>query len=250
MACLGWYNAARFGSPFEFGVRYQLTGMDLNRDYRQAFSILNVPINLYTYLFTRVQPVDAFPWIRPVLGHTGPPPLAWAALHIPGASALTPSLYYSEQVTGILIAFPFAAFSLVGPLIWLRSLCPAVDSGQPARASLSAGSQVHVAARLGLALACGAILAFSLTLTFAFATARYAADVVPTLMVLSALGLWALHAARRSEGQTTWWVSVLAWLVGTASIVMSLLLAFTGYGMRFERLNFDLYSRILSLLPW
>jgi hypothetical protein len=38
--------------------------------------------------------------------------------------------------------------------------------------------------------------------------------------------------------------------VGVASIVMSLLLAFTGYAMRFERLNFDLYSRIQSLLPW
>jgi small-conductance mechanosensitive channel len=101
---------------------------------------------------------------------------------------------------------------------------------------------------VGLAL--GAILAFAPTLSFAFATARYAADVVPTLMILSAMGLWALHAARRSEGRTTWWVAVLAWSVGAASIVMSLLLAFTGYQLRFERLNYDLYTRILSLFPW
>jgi hypothetical protein len=223
--------------------------MDINRDYRQAFSVLNVPINLYTYLFTRVQPVDAFPWIRPVLGHTSPPPLAWAALHIPGASVLTPSLYYSEQVTGIFIALPFAAFSIVGPLVWLRSLCPPADRGQSGTQP-GADRHIRMAAGLGLALTCGAILAFCLTLAFAFATARYAADVVPTLMVLSAVGLWALHAARRSEGQTTWWVSLLALSVGAASIAMSLLLAFTGYAMRFERLNFDLYNRILRLLPW
>lgn len=248
IACLGWYNAARFGSPFEFGVRYQLTGMDLDRDYSDAFSVLNVPINLYTYALTGVEPVTAFPWVLPVLGHTSPPPLAWASLHIPGAEGLTPSLYYAEQVTGLLYALPFAVFSLVAFVVWIGMICPPEDAHGPATPSQDPGAAS--AARLGMALAVGGALAFAPTLTFAFATARYAADVVPTLTLISALGVWGLLSSRRAAGQTTWWVSVAAWLLGATSIVMSLLLAFTGYQMRFERLHFDLYSRIVELLSW
>lgn len=249
-ACLGWYNEQRFGSPFEFGVRYQLTGMDLDRDYSQAFSILNVPINLYTYLFTGVETAGSFPWVRPILGNTGPPPLAWASLHVPGAQSLTPALYYSEQVTGVFYALPFAAFGMIGLMLSLQRVCARsqADLSSPGGIALDAGSDT--AARYSFALAIGGVLAFAPTLLFVFATARYIADMAPVLVILAALGVWRLRSARSGKGETTWWVGALAWFLGLISIAMSLTLAFPGYLMRFERLNPELFERITSLLTW
>jgi hypothetical protein len=240
LAGLGWYNDQRFGSPFEFGARYQLTGMDLNRDYSQAFSPLNIPTNLYTYLFTGVHTADEFPWLRPILGNTRPPPLAWAALHLPGAEAFTPPLYYAEQVTGILYALPFCVFGLIGLGLSLQSLC----SPEPPDAGRK------TVARVSLALAAGGVAAFVPTLLFVFATARYLADIAPALAVLSALGVWALLTVRSEKAQTTWWVNVLAWTLGLLSIGVSLVLAFQGYSLRFERMNPELYGQILDFLSW
>ncbi len=240
IAGLGWYNDRRFGSPLEFGFRYQLTGMDLNRDYSQVFSVFNVPVNLYTYLFAGVETASVFPWVRPILGNTRPPPLAWAAIHVPGAQAFTPPLYYAEQVTGIFYALPFSAFALIGLGLSLQALC--------SRAAPDPGGRA--VARISVALAAGGVAAFVPTLLFAFATARYLADVVPVLCLLSALGVWSLIAVRSERGQTTWWVNALAWALGLLSIGVSLVLAFQGYALRFERLNPEVYGQIINLLTW
>jgi hypothetical protein len=240
IAGLGWYNERRFGSPFEFGFRYQLTGMDLNRDYAQVFSAFNIPVNLYTYLFAGVETANVFPWVRPILGNTRPPPLAWAALHLPGAEAFTPPLYYAEQVTGILYALPFCVFGLVGLGLSLQSLCSR-DTPDPGRKTI---------AYIGLALAAGGAAAFIPTLLFVFATARYLADIAPALAVLSALGVWALLAFRSERAQTTWWVNGLVWTLGLLSIGVSLVLAIQGYSLRFERMNPEVYGQLIHWLSW
>jgi hypothetical protein len=240
IAGLGWYNERRFGSPFEFGFRYQLTGMDLNRDYAQVFSAFNIPVNLYTYLFAGVETANVFPWVRPILGNTRPPPLAWAALHLPGAEAFTPPLYYAEQVTGILYALPFCVFGLVGLGLSLQSLCSR-GTPDPGRKTI---------AYIGLALAAGGAAAFIPTLLFVFATARYLADIAPALAVLSALGVWALLAFRSERAQTTWWVNGLVWTLGLLSIGVSLVLAIQGYSLRFERMNPEVYGQLIHWLSW
>jgi hypothetical protein len=187
-----------------------------------------------------VHTADEFPWLRPILGNTRPPPLAWAALHLPGAEAFTPPLYYAEQVTGILYALPFCVFGLVGLGLSLQSLC----SPEPPEAGRK------TVARVSLALAAGGVAAFVPTLLFVFATARYLADIAPALAVLSALGVWALLTVRSEKAQTTWWVNVLAWTLGLLSIGVSLVLAFQGYSLRFERMNPELYGQILDFLSW
>jgi hypothetical protein len=222
--------------------------MDLNRDYSQAFSPLNIPTNLYTYTLTGVETAGSFPWIRPRLGNTRPPPLAWAALHIPGAQALTPPLYYSEAVTGVLYAFPFSLFAVVGLGLSLQALC----SGMPRAESPPDGPARKpgptVAAKVSLLLFGGGAAAFAPTLLFAFATARYLADLTPVLAVLSALGAWFLLSDRTEKGATTWWVNLLVWVLGFLSIAISLVLAFQGYALRFERLNPEVYELITDFL--
>jgi small-conductance mechanosensitive channel len=83
------------------------------------------------------------------------------------------------------------------------------------------------------------------SLFFVVATARYLADVVPTLVILSSFGAWEWVAARQQRGSSVGGVLLLIWVVGLASVVISLLLAVTGYDMRFERLNPELFDRIV-----
>lgn len=63
-ACIMWYNAARFGSPFDFGANYNLTtndmtqrGMNLGRLAPALFAYLIQPPNV-TGVFPFLQPVD------------------------------------------------------------------------------------------------------------------------------------------------------------------------------------------------
>ena len=59
-AGLMWYNAARFGSPFEFGAKYQLTGGDV---LHQGVHLSRIPMSLWYYLFMTPQLTPEFPYI-------------------------------------------------------------------------------------------------------------------------------------------------------------------------------------------
>ncbi|MDD6373515.1 MAG: hypothetical protein PUF97_03420, partial [Bifidobacteriaceae bacterium] len=59
-AGLMWYNAARFGSPFEFGTRYQLTGEDV---LHQGVHLSRVPLGLWYYLFMPPKLIPEYPYI-------------------------------------------------------------------------------------------------------------------------------------------------------------------------------------------
>lgn len=65
-AGLMWYNAARFGSPFEFGQSYQMTVYDQS-DYSSMFTMENlarIPAGIFNGLFV-VSPIDMlFPYLR------------------------------------------------------------------------------------------------------------------------------------------------------------------------------------------
>lgn len=65
-AGLMWYNAARFGNPFEFGQTYQLTITDQS-SYSSMFTVENLvraPAGIFNSLFV-VSPVDMlFPYLR------------------------------------------------------------------------------------------------------------------------------------------------------------------------------------------
>lgn len=54
------YNAARFGSPFEFGAVYQLTVSDIHAN---KLRLSNIPAAIYHYFFQMPRPRNAFPFI-------------------------------------------------------------------------------------------------------------------------------------------------------------------------------------------
>ncbi len=65
-AGLMWYNAARFGNPFEFGQSYQMTVVDQSA-YGSMFTVENLvraPAGIFNGLFV-VSPIDMlFPYLR------------------------------------------------------------------------------------------------------------------------------------------------------------------------------------------
>ncbi len=71
LVALGWYNAARFGSPVEFGyglIVNPATGRSVLEEpwYAQGIeSIAYVPRNLYAIFFRSFDFVEQAPWLRP-----------------------------------------------------------------------------------------------------------------------------------------------------------------------------------------
>ena len=62
-AFLMWYNAARFGNPFEFGARYNLTSIDVTRVGMDAGKW--VP-GLFRYLFQPPRVAPVFPFLQSI----------------------------------------------------------------------------------------------------------------------------------------------------------------------------------------
>jgi hypothetical protein len=71
LVAVGWYNAARFGSPLEFGyglIVSQVNGRSVLSEpwYAQGIESLSyLPRNLYTMLFRSFDFVEQAPWLRP-----------------------------------------------------------------------------------------------------------------------------------------------------------------------------------------
>lgn len=60
-AGLMWYNAARFGSPFDFGANYNITGNDMTR---RGFNVVRIGPAVFTSLFDLPRLQSVFPFLQ------------------------------------------------------------------------------------------------------------------------------------------------------------------------------------------
>lgn len=60
-AGLMWYNAARFGSPFDFGANYNLTGNDMTK---RGFNVVRIGPAVFTSLFDLPRLQSVFPFLQ------------------------------------------------------------------------------------------------------------------------------------------------------------------------------------------
>ncbi len=80
------YNHFRFGSPLEFGQRYQLAG---DRQDRAHFGLEHLPFNLWAYLAAPASWGDGFPWVswarfpQPPNGHGNVDPVFGTITNFP-----------------------------------------------------------------------------------------------------------------------------------------------------------------------
>lgn len=99
VACgIMWYNAIRFGSPLEFGARYQLAGQDL---VSQPWEPARIPIGLWYYLLAPMSLIPEFPFL----------------LVQDVTTSYTGELAHGTQVGGILWLMPILLIMLA-PRVW------------------------------------------------------------------------------------------------------------------------------------
>jgi len=160
-AMVAIYNYERFGNPFEFGIRYLLSGPNQNRI---QLSIRNVLPGLYHLLFSPPEFGAVFPWVRQIM-HAWPP---------------APREYFLEPTVGALALAPFIAAA------WLVSSTRRL--AKPTRLVLWTAT-----------LSSTAILLF-ITAT-GFTTQRYTVDFLPLAVfaALANLGIYldALNGVKR-----------------------------------------------------
>jgi tetratricopeptide (TPR) repeat protein len=188
IACVGLglmiYNARRFGSPFEFGHRYQLV-LENNPALMQNFSLRYLWFNFRLYFLQPAGWSLHFPFIRKL----SPPPLPRGLADV-------------ERPFGILTNVPLVWLALVAPLAWKGR---SIEDGLILR-------------RFAVAITIlFAICAITLCL-FCYTCVRYEVEFLPELLLLAAIGILGLERALAQ--QSTWrcvarwvWVSLLAFSV-------------------------------------
>lgn len=193
MACLAVlfaYNHARFGSPFEFGLNYQLTSVYEAK--AQHFSLTYIAFNLRAYFWQWPDWQPYFPFLLP-----------------PELPPSPPRYYSAEYVYGLLWTCPLLAFVLAAAhRAWRDRAWRATPVAQ----------LVAVAAALGLATA-GILLCFNT------AVSRYTADFLPwwllVALVAAVTGVPAPGAAARRRAWFGGFLAAAAFSVFTAFLASS-----------------------------
>ena len=210
------YNHARFDSPLEFGLRYQITVQNMNRDMPLAFELDYLPHNVNAYILQPFQFVSGFPFIRPV-GYTA---------QLQNRGIVAPGLYAAGNVTGFVF---FAPFLLLACLPFLqRTSAEENDSAELKRLAL------HL-------LAGSFIVNFASLLLYYYGQMRFLVDIISQITLLAVFGYWTLlqkypaiyrHAAN---------------ILIAFTIIVSLLLSVTSESGRMEKLNPAMTDGVNSL---
>jgi hypothetical protein len=197
----------------------------------QTFSLANLPINLHNYFLNPYRILSTFPYVKPRLGGY--------FIFFPISS---PANYYSEYVTGMLFAIPFAIFAGI-PVVYLiwyawKSVIGFIKK-DPFKDDRLGNGFFRWTAFVLVGVAC---LAFAPILLFISGTMRYLGDVIPLIVLLSVFGLF--MGRQYLEGRRSWifWFNLMVIILTLYSVMVSLLLAVTGADARFEHLNPALFE--------
>lgn len=176
------YNFLRFGSVWEFGMRYALSVTHMPKTAPYFLHIANIFPNLYLYLFRLPEfstefPFLSVPWVNA---------RAW-----PFFIKLPSFYYYSEPVASLVVLAPvvlFAWFAFRGAFQALAGLrkTPSLNSPQ--------GQVFDRFQTWWLVTLCGVTGIILLTVLMFFAsTMRYLMDFIPLLLLLAFCGGWMME---------------------------------------------------------
>ena len=203
------YNILRFGSPTEFGQKYQLS--EFAPGTREANKLAYVPPGMWYYLLSPPHLALGFPFI-----HLAPSPESYP---------LTAPAQYDgvEMVGGLLSTAPFIVFALLAPVV-LRGTVPRVALGLTAVAFL-----------------------IIVMVSFALwgATMRYEVDFASVLLITAALG-WVAWAARLS-GPRRQLLTAGGMLLVTWSVACGAAFGFMGYIQTLRTFSPKTFTRLQDL---
>jgi hypothetical protein len=192
---LAAYNDARFGNPFEFGQRYQLSGVDARTV--QFTRLDNIPYSLWFYFFSPPRLSPDFPFMDAW-------PLPWFKL---------PGHFILEKVSGLFIISPVTLLALALPVFLVRRR-ERKDRPLAVPLLFMAGSVLVI------------VLPF---LCFSGATMRYEVDFAPTLVLLGCLMLCHLYCLPWRTKMGRWALHGLLVVMLLMGLWSGLCLSFTGY---------------------
>ena len=239
LGAISWYNQVRFGSWFEFGHRYQLTGMNLHAIYDQVISIANIPVNLHNYLINPFRTLTIFPYVKPNWGG-----------HFIFFPIYTPKNYYSEQISGLILVVPYVILAAIPVLFLIGRGWELLRAAANKSAGLPIKSKDSFMEWTAFTLSGASLLAFGPILLFIVATMRYLADAVPLIVLTSTLGFWQGTQFLKKKPASKRWFLLLVIVLTAMSAVISCLLAVTSYDARFEKLNPILFDHLTRMLQF
>ncbi len=221
---LGWYNWARFDSPFEFGLRYQITIHNLNQIMPLTFQADYFLPNLYAYVFQPFEFVEKFPFIQP----------AASAGFFEKFNITPPKIYYSGRMVGLLIHAPFLILAFL----------PFFQKDETAEEGIPRDPRCKFAVVL---LAASFLINILSLLFFFFAVLRYSVDVISPITLLAILGYWNIvrnEQSKRSMRSKAFLHA--ANLLLAVTILAGFLLAFSSETNRMEKMNPALMEKLES----
>ena len=236
MASFLWYNYARFGSIFELGHRYQLTGPALPANYEDISSANYIVPNVFTYIFrlpvlSAEFPYFTVPWIKQDM---------W-----PFFIRIPEHYYYTEPTASILFVVPLVGLTglLMVRIGWLML------NGE----NSSEGSGLVANSRLFrpflLILSAYVFIQMSVLLVFISSAMRYLFDIAPALIVLCVLFV-AGNLDRLARTPSEKRLLMFSWVLITALTVLAgVLIGLTGDRNHFLNQNPRLYYQLQNWLP-
>jgi hypothetical protein len=234
IACsLFWYNFNRFGSIFEFGHRYQLTGPSLTADYKDISSVKYIIPNLYTYVFrlpslSQNFPFLTIPWIKSEM---------WPSfIHLPE------HYYYTEPVAGIIIIIPLIGLTvlLLMRLFWL------FINGELSLSGNKAGAVNSMFSWFGFSMLGYVVIQMAILLIFINSAMRYLLDISPALIVLSTMYVGYYE---QSVEKNPYLIKLIlcAWILASLlTVVSGFFIGFTGDKNIFLNQNPQLYYQLYN----
>ena len=216
-------NHLRFGSWFEYGVKYQM-GIPFHLGPRFI-----IP-NLYLYLlqpsrFTCPFPFVTAPWDQ--ARSVAPTWLRW------------PHDYrWTEPNSGLLVALPLAWLLVifVGVVLWRRKA-----GTTPQQTPFSSAAR-----RIIVGLWTWALLAAAPVLVMFSLSMRYEADFATPILLLATLAGWYLLTTTSQAARVV--ATIVYASLGIITVFFGGLLGFTGYSDHIARFNPSLWTHLVSVL--
>lgn len=220
---ISWYNYARFDSPLEFGLRYQITIQNLNRDMPLTFQPDYFPLNFYAYLFQPFEFISKFPFIQSTE--------VYALMESFGFTS--PKLFAAGSVTGILFSMPFLFLAFM----------PFFSKD---KAEYSAENKFELRKFTLYLLGGSFLISFVTILVYFYEQTRFLLDLISQVTLLAIIGYWMVVDNSNSSKALLRVANALI----VITIVASILLSFTSEGNRMEKLNPMLMEKINSFFIW
>ena len=228
---LGWYNWARFGSPLESGLRFQLSGINYREYYNDLFSVRYFLLNLRYYLFTPFRFVHGFPFIKPITTSSWPP------LSIP-----VPIFYYAkERVTGLLYSSPFLLFAVIMTVCSISNVVRPRNNDSVTVGNVGQGLLYWLSFSL---LGITAVSSITLLLYY-YCTMRFIDDFIPALSLLAVLGFWQGYCLLSQRRYFRFVYGFISMGLAAYTLTAGTLLGISSYTERFRYLNPALFDNMV-----